>query len=239
MHASQAAFLKIAVNICFVASLLSMGCAKKVSTYETVHPAGKTKDSISFKRTQFTEAQRAKLEEALRIANVAINDTLFVKILRAQEAASVYPWDYGRLARVDPTHHADPVSFFLSQLQTRGLLTINQFIARNDYSDNDVTGSTLPCSENINFNVNNLDRISRTPIYVAGTIVHERMHSFCFKHRSNNVNKQYNICDFVYHAGHVAITIALYRANDSKPIAKPLAMCNSLLKRLQYEKIIK
>lgn len=207
--------------------------------FDILHAGNENKDSVERRETKFTEAPLTKLNEALRIANLAVTDTLFERILGAQSAADVYEWDHGRLSRVDESHHADPVSFFLSELRTRGLPTINQFVARDRYSNDDVTGSTDPCSERINFNVDNLDRSSRTPTYVAGTIVHERMHSFCFKHRSNDVGQAYNICDFTYHAGHVAIAITLYRANGSNPIAKPLPLCNSLLNLLRDENIVK
>jgi len=228
-------YLKNALALSMSFVILLCACSSADTELDTIHPDEDLKDA-SLARTEFTEAQAGKLREALQIAASAINDTLFERILRAQ--SEVYEWDHGRLDRVDQQHHADPVSFFLSELRTRGLPGMDQFVARDGYTNDDVTGSTVPCSEDINFNVDNLDRSARTPTYVAGTIVHERMHSFCFKHRSNNVSKPYNICDFTYHAGHIAITIAQYRANGSTPITRPLKMCSSLLKRLQDENII-
>lgn len=208
--------------------------------YDTLHPeidipeVGSTRSA-----TRFTESQLAKLTEALIIANDSIKDPLFEKILTDQSNAGVYSWGYGRLSRIEERHRNDPTAFFLSEFRARGLPAINQFIPRDDYKNDDVTGSTFPCKD-INFNVDNLDRASRTPVYVAGTIVHERVHSFCYQHRSNNINKDYNLCDFAYHAGHMTIIINLYRTNDSNPIKKPLIkICGSLVKRLQDEKIIK
>lgn len=117
---------------------------------------------------------------------------------------------------------------------------MSNFVAQDGYTDDDVTGSTVACSESINFNLDNLDRSSRTPTYVAGTIVHERVHPFCLKHKSNDGTLQENLCDFTYHADHIAIVIAQYRANESKPIAKPLTyICEGLVKHLQNVNIIK
>lgn len=222
--------------------ILLASCQRKLFPYETIHPIEvRAFDSITLERggvVLFTESQRAKLSEALAMANAAIRDTLFEKVLIAQSIAGVFDWGYGRLNRVLPEHRANPVAFFLSEYRNRGLPLVSQFVGRNDYSSISVTGSTLPCSETINFNVANLD--VRTAVYVAGTIIHERLHSFCFQHRSNNVRQEYNLCDFAYHAGHLAIIIALYRANNSQPIKKPpISICKSLIALLQAEKVIK
>ena len=204
--------------------------------YDTVHPDDENKSAP----VRFTDAQKTKLRDALVIAKRSIDNPLFKKILKDQSAADVYSWGYGRLDEIDERHHSDPIAFFLSEFQSKGLPNMNQLVARDSYEDDDVTGSTVACSENINFNVDNLNRSSRTPVYVAGTIVHERMHSFCLKHRSNNNTKQYNLCDVAYHAGNLAIILEKYRANQSKPISKPpIAMCKSLVKRLQDENILK
>ncbi|MCR5890282.1 hypothetical protein LRS06_21385 [Hymenobacter sp. J193] len=175
----------------------------------------------------------------MAIAENSINDSLFRRILIAQSTAGVYEWDHDRLEEVPEQHHKDPVTFFLSEFRSRGLPTVKQFVAKDGYTDDDVTGSTVACSEKINFNVDNLDRTSRTPTYVAGTIVHERVHSFCYQHRTNDSSEDFNLCDFAYHAGHLAIVIAQYRDNNSQPITKPsIEICASLVKRLKDEKII-
>jgi hypothetical protein len=215
---------------------LYLGCTTSKLEYDTLHPDVEP-ESERLEKREFTERQRKKLEDALTIANTAVRDPLFETLLRAR--SHVYEWDAGRLDRVDQHIGTDYVSYFLSEYRTRGLPTMGMFVAKDGYTNDDVTGSTAPCSEKINFNVDNLDRSGRTPVFVAGTIVHERMHSFCYKHRSNDSGKDYNLCDMAYHAGHITIIVSLYRANNSRPIKKPnMPICKSLVEDLRKNKII-
>jgi hypothetical protein len=220
-------------------SVLFASCSQEKVDMDTLHPSADDKD-LNLSALQFTEGQRQKLNDALAIAQQALTDTLFDQLLTARDAAGSFSWDNDRIEEVKGVQNNAYTAHFLSEFRQKGLPAISNFVAKDGYSDDDVTGSTLACSNSINFNVDNLDRSSRTPTAVAGTIVHERIHSFCLKHKSNDGTDQENLCDFAYHAGHIAIVIARYRANGSKPIAKPLKnMCEGLVEHLQNVKIIK
>lgn len=226
--------------IAVTATIIFFSCsAVKPIINDTIHPSAQQLaifEARINRQVPFTSTQQTQLQKAVGLANTVLQDPLFERLIIS--ASAHFPWDNRRLDKVNQDQRHNPVLFFLNQYRVRGLPDVQHFVGRNDYEKKTVTASTKPCSETINFNVNNLDQ--RQIYFIAGTIVHERMHSFCFQHRSNNINKIYNSCDMAYHMGHIAIALSLYRANRSTAVKPPkVKMCKSLRALLHAEGIYK
>jgi hypothetical protein len=103
----------------------------------------------------------------LIITQQALTDTLFEQLLTARDAAGSFIWGNDRIEEVDGVQKNAYTAHFLSEIRQRGLPTMSNFAAKDSYSDDDVTGSTLSCSNSINFNVDNLDGSSRTPHFCS------------------------------------------------------------------------
>lgn len=183
--------------------------------------------------TAFSAIQLITLQRAWDMANASVHDSLFKKILLQMSAAKEIEWGPKRVTSIPASQRANPGAFIISEFDKRGLLALNRFQAMLYSPGSPTTGSTLPCDSTINVNVN---KLTRSLADIAGTMVHERVHSFCQKH--NNNKRKNNICDMAYISGSLSIAIHYYRANGSVPVRATESLCPALDKRLRAMGII-
>lgn len=161
------------------------------------------------------------------IAIRVTKDTLFNQIITELADNNEINWGSNRLSRIPQAHRNAPTAFILSEFDSRGIYDISNFQAYVWKPRSSTTGSVSACDNYPKVNVKLLTRNVRS---IAGTIVHERVHSFCQKHLYNNRGK--DACDLAYTAGSLAIAIDSYRANGSKPFRSRSEICEALKKRL-------
>lgn len=184
-------------------------------------------------RRSFSRTDTVKLRNALAIARSATKDTIFGQVLRRLAAANRIDWGARRLGRLPREQQRRPTAFLLEEYARRGHYQLSNLSAWEWIAKPSVTGSTTPCGPNSRVNEKKLSRTTRS---VAGTMVHERAHTFCMRHNSNDITK--NRCDFAYIAGDLAIAIAQYRANGSRPIRKPIGPCSKLINELIATRVV-
>ncbi len=186
------------------------------------------------KRDTFTAEQLDTLRQSLVIANSIIYDTLFYPLIQNLADSNKVDWGSTRLSSIPRDHRSAPTAFLLDQFQRRHLNRLEDFQAYRWEDDSPTTGSVEACDTLPKVNVHKLDRGLRS---IAGTMVHERVHSFCQKHISQNRDE--NECDLAYHVGTLTIALAAYRSNNSRSFTSRANMCSHLLKLLQQRNIIK
>ncbi|HYW06555.1 MAG TPA: hypothetical protein VE913_06350, partial [Longimicrobium sp.] len=118
--------------------------------------------------------------------------------------------------------------------EERGLWTLANLRAYDWPNASTVTSSVVACADTAKVNVDKLNRSARA---VAGTMIHERAHGFCHRHRVNGRSE--NLCDFAYLAGDLTIVIDRYRANGSRPIRSEGRSCSALTNRLRQLGVIR
>jgi hypothetical protein len=179
------------------------------------------------KPSSFTEEHTRILQDALVIAVRVTEDTLFNQIITELADSDEIDWGSNRLSSIPRARRNAPTAFILSELDSRGMNNISDFQAYVWEPGSNTTGSVLACDTLPKVNVNLLTRSLRS---IAGTMVHERVHSFCQKHRYNS--KDRDGCDLAYHAGSLAIAIDAFRENGSRPFRSRSEICDALRKRL-------
>jgi hypothetical protein len=124
-------------------------------------------------------------------------------------------------------------AYILEQFAQRGLNKIGDFQAYKWPQGSTVTGESA-CKAKPKVNVNLI--MARAVESIAGTIVHERIHTFCQRHTCNCPEN--NQCDMAYQSGSLVRVITLYRANNSKPVSlRRYKMCKALRNELKAQQI--
>jgi hypothetical protein len=186
-------------------------------------------ESIEERRPIFSKADTIKLDSALAMAQRITADTLFTQILTRLGSRKGIRWEKSdNLSAIPQQHHADPTRFMLLEYRTRGHYALTD-LEPASFKKPSVTASTAPCGSSSNISVKRLDRTMRA---IAATMIHERAHTFCHKHYSNNIDDQRNRCDFAYIASDLAVAIDQFRALGSHPIPLPYGPCQKLLDEL-------
>lgn len=184
------------------------------------------------KETTFTDANRQRLQEALSIANEVIKDSLFLNILKELDQKGKIDWGNSRISSLPPEARQAPGAFILEQFRSRGLNKLEEFQAYEWRPGSNTTASSY-CDSLPKINVNKLDRDLDD---ISGTIIHERIHTFCQTHVSNF--RPRNLCDLAYIAGDLSIAIYNYRAAGSKPFATDSKICQTLREILKEHHLI-
>ncbi|SFQ79955.1 hypothetical protein [Hymenobacter arizonensis] len=189
------------------------------------------------KPDSFTPEQLEKLTEALRLANRLIKDPLFAGVLRDLQDRGQIDWrapgTKRRYSRLPQDQWARPTAYIMEQFIQKQLNPITDFRPYRWAPGSDVTGSST-CVADPKINVNLI--MNRSLGNIAGTIIHERVHTFCQRHTCNCPEE--NQCDLAYQAGSLARAINLYRANGSRPVSlRRHKLCAALKARLEARRL--
>lgn len=184
------------------------------------------------KQTTFTEANKQILQQALNIGNEIIKDSLFLNILKELDQKGKIEWGSSRISSLPSEARQAPGAFILEQFRLKGLNKLEEFQAYEWRPGSSTTASSY-CDNLPKINVNRLDRDLDD---ISGTIIHERIHTFCQIHLKNT--RSGDLCDFAYIAGDLSIAIYNYRAAGSKPFATDSKICQTLREILKEHHLI-
>lgn len=199
------------------------------TTHPTVRRAAPPRGSSAPPRpTRFTPAQVARLEAALVIARRVARDTLFGAVLRRLAANGEIDWGNSRLRAIPRAQRGRAVAFLLDAFADRGLWAVSDLRAYDFPDESRTTSAVVACADTARINI---DKLARTAREIAGTMIHERAHAFCQRHRFND--RARDRCDFAYVAGDLTIVIDHFRANGSRPVLASSRWCPALRRRLQ------
>jgi hypothetical protein len=170
--------------------------------------------------------------EAISLQRKAVNDPLFVEVLNEMESKRAIDWDQNRTHSVKEnlTSYSSNVEWALEQFSTRGLYTTSSvYLWRKWNPWSSTTAITNACGPNTKLNKWKLGRDSFS---IANTLIHERGHSFCLTHPSQD--RPTNKCDFNYVSGDLALSILAHKhglkhQNFTTPMCP--ALCESLKSR--------
>lgn len=178
--------------------------------------------------TQVTD-EYPKVQDAIVLQTEVVNDPLFTEILTELESNGAINWDDNRTGSVkeDLNQYPSNLAWALEQFSTRGPYSQNDvFLWRKWNPWSSTTAVTNACGNSTKLNKWKLDR---DKLKIANTLVHERGHSFCLTHPSQD--RTTNQCDFTYISGDLAEAILIHRQNlKTREFDKPMcpALCASL-----------
>jgi hypothetical protein len=176
----------------------------------------------------FNSAQRESLNDASRLSDRVIRDTLFLSIVMDLESSVA--WDKPRRENLPLEGRAEPMKWVLAQFARRG--TFADSAVRpwrkwyNPWSATIATTAAGHDTTRVNLNSFNLN-----PFALTNTLVHERTHSFCVLHPFSQ-NEADNYCDPGYVIGDLAEAVARYRSTGSAATVDTVTLCPALCRAL-------
>lgn len=158
-----------------------------------------------------------KVSKAMDLQESVINDPLFNKILKELEASGDIKWPEGSMVKVkeDLSKYKNKTEWLIKKFNKDGVYDNKSvFLWRKWNPFSKTVASTSACSTSTRLNKWKLKK-TRTIPSIVNTLIHERVHSFCFIHTKSNKIED-NICDPSYIAGYLAEAIILYRTQGEK-----------------------
>jgi hypothetical protein len=176
--------------------------------------------------------QYPQVNEAIALQKEAINDPLFKEILTELESKNAIDWKDNRTSSVkeDLSAYTTNLAWALEQFSVRGPYTNDSvYLWRKWNPLSSTTAVTTTCDNSTKLNK---WKLSRDNLAIANTLVHERGHSFCLTHPTQD--RHTNQCDFAYISGDLAESILAHKRglkhrNFIVPMC--LELCNSLKSR--------
>ncbi len=183
--------------------------------------------------TQVTD-EYPKIQDAIVLQAEVVNDPLFTEVLTELESNGAINWGDNRTTSVheDLSQYPSNLAWALEQFSILGPYSQNDvFLWRKWNPKSDTIASTLSCTEDKKFNTTKLNKwtLDRDVLKIANTLVHEKGHSFCLTHPSQD--RTTNQCDFTYISGDLAEAILVHRQNlKTREFDEPMcpALCASL-----------
>lgn len=172
------------------------------------------------------------LVEAIKLQGEIVSAPIFKEVLRELESSGEIIWK-GRtkLVKEDLSAYSSNTEWAIERFEKDGVYTSEQikFFAQL-FGRKKTKAKTIPCNFVTKLNRNGLKE--KKSFAVLRTLIHERSHSFCQKHKTQK--RKVNMCDFSYVSGDLAESILVsLHGDESYKLPKPMcpALCNSLAKR--------
>ncbi|MDN3493078.1 hypothetical protein [Winogradskyella bathintestinalis] len=175
-------------------------------------------------------SENTNVVEAVKMQQAVLDDDLFYKIIKEMDYENSIDWSNGRLDYVNPeelSNYSNNGSWLIDQYKTVGVYNIDEVFLWSKWNPfSSTTAVTNKCIKSTKLNKHNLDR---TKYSILNTLIHERVHSFCVIHPSQQSKGQE--CDPSYIVGDLAQMLALYR--DGKDLsAFENELCDGLRSKL-------
>ena len=176
----------------------------------------------------FSPARQSLVNDAIRLQDSVLTNEAFSSILRelARRDGIKWPETIADCASANANGFPDKISWLLARFERdRGYAVSSVRAWRKFNPFSSTTAATTPCVLTTKLN---LWRLKRSPASVAGTLVHERTHSFGIVHAYGQ-RPAPNICDAAYVSGTTAEALlepSLVQAESICP-----ALCTILVER--------
>tara|TARA_R110002126_G_scaffold290980_1_gene449776 strand:- start:5874 stop:6497 length:624 start_codon:yes stop_codon:yes gene_type:complete len=158
-----------------------------------------------------------KVKKAMDLQESVVNDPLFAKILRELEASGDIKWPKGGMKYVkeDLSNFSNKTEWLIEKYNKDGVYDNESvFLWRKWNPFSKTVAVTTACVNKTKLNKWKLGK-KRTVHSILNTLVHERVHSYCYIHPESQ-KKEDNECDPSYITGYLAEAILLYRNGGEK-----------------------